>query len=183
VTFLLWCDLETAGTDETRDPILEVAFLVTRENLAALASYGKVIRPAMPVDQVRAASVPDVRKMHDVNGLWGECAASDTSLAQADHQVTTMLRTLGSRHDFVLAGSGVAHFDSRFIRAQMPAVSQWIRYYCIDVGVIRRTMYLLGRDDLVRPADGKTHRAMDDVLLHLSEMQHFKDKLGKEPGR
>jgi oligoribonuclease (3'-5' exoribonuclease) len=62
----------------------------------------------------------------------------------------------------------------------MPELESWLRYYSIDVGVLRRTLQIVGRTDLLLAAPGKGHRAMSDVLLHLDELRHLKAALRKE---
>jgi len=180
--FLLWTDLETSGTDENRDKILEIACIVTSTGLEELGAYEAVIWPDGWEDAAGSppASLdidPYVMKMHTDSHLWEDCAQSGVSVRAAEAELIRWLGLVGKRHEFVLAGSGVSHFDRRFLAAQMPDLTGWLRYYSIDVGVLRRTLGLIGRDDLVRPAPDKPHRAMADVRIHLDELRQMKQAL------
>ena len=73
----------------------------------------------------------------------------------------------------VLAGSGVSHFDCRFIRHYLPELEAFLRYWMIDIGVVRR-MYELWVGELPTAVnEEKTHRALDDVYCHLEEARTF----------
>jgi oligoribonuclease len=173
---LCFVDLETAGTDEHSDPIIELAMILTDLEGEQIDSYKAACLPAgydaMFVEG-RMASV--VYEMHKANGLLGKLHSGDYLDTQTvESQVITILSSYAKPHDFVLAGSGVAHFDRRFIAAQMPDLNRWFRYYSIDVGVMRRIIGLAGRDDLVPPLnEAKNHRAMDDIRLHLAEFRTY----------
>jgi|HubBroStandDraft_2_1064218.scaffolds.fasta_scaffold18594_6 oligoribonuclease len=179
--FLLWMDLETTGTDEHKDEILEVACVLTDSNLAELSSYETTIWPdGWDHDDGLPETIDSyVFQMHTKNGLWEDCAQQGITLAQAQHDIAIRLRLTG-RPQYVLAGSGVSHFDRRFLDAQMPLVTEWLKYYSIDVGVLRRTLRLIGCGDLVPDGpENKAHRAMADIRSHLDELRHYKRELGE----
>lgn len=177
-THLLWLDLETTGTDETADPILEIGVVLTTAEapFAELARDSVVIGGGLAPDW-RDRMVPVVVEMHTVNGLLEDVAESVIGATDAAQRVIdNVLAPHTRKHAVMLAGSGVGHFDRRFIAAQMPALDGWLQYPCLDVGVLRRAVRFAGRDDLI-PREGdhslKPHRALDDVLLHLDEWRHY----------
>lgn len=59
-------------------------------------------------------------------------AAAKQERAKAD--IIGLFQSLGNKHDFILCGSGVSHFDRRFLAEHMPRLTKWFRYYSIDVG-------------------------------------------------
>jgi oligoribonuclease len=192
-THLLWVDLETTGTDENQDPILEIGWaltlatapfdFVTRDTVPLYGGY--VIRP--DGDKWTHRICPTVLEMHLKNGLLAEVFSERAvSIAEAESALIDELKSVGDPHDFVLAGSGVAHFDRRFIDVQMPKLSKWLRFYTIDVGILRRTLVASGAGWVVERAsevgklgDAKRHRALDDILAHLNEARQYADFLGK----
>jgi oligoribonuclease (3'-5' exoribonuclease) len=184
--YLLWLDLETAGSNVVAgDPILEVATILTDRDLEVLGTFEAVVWPEQwdrdDRDTRRLPTTIDqfVVKMHNENGLWNDCARDGRPLHVVESELILRLSmNRGNSGKFVLAGSGVSHFDRRFIDYQMPRLAKWLRYYSIDVGVLRRSLELIGCSDLIPPMnEQKTHRAMDDVKLHLDEMQHYKKEL------
>lgn len=185
-THLAWVDLETTGTDEVRDDIIEFACVVTDLNLNAIWEYETVVRPESSTWLERVYAVDAVRDMHTANGLLGEIAAgAGEDLFDVDQFVTDTLRGVLSiePHAIMLAGSGVGHFDSRFIKVKMSGFAKMLAYPVIDVGVMRRFLRdICGRPDMVpESGDGatKTHRAYDDIVLHLSEARYYRRALGE----
>lgn len=174
---LAWVDLETTGTDEQYDPIVEVACVLTEgPELEVLAEYSSPIHFVLG-GKVQVSAY--VRAMHEQSGLWKECELAPWA-PDVETAMVAMLGAWGKPHDFILAGSGVSHFDRRFLEAQMPSFTKWLRYYSVDVGVLRRSLQLIGRGDLV-PAinDRKPHRALDDIRLHIEEMRHYRRVLAR----
>ncbi len=65
---ICWLDLETNGLDERKGDILEVALVVTDDDLNEVARTSVVVRPvprAVPLEVH-----PVVQAMHEKNGLW-----------------------------------------------------------------------------------------------------------------
>lgn len=184
--FLAWIDLETTGVDANADPILEIGLVVTKASapFEQLASRSIIIRP--PGDSWTHRFNPVVLEMHVRNGLLADVFDGGASMAEAVEDLCDVFDGIGKPHDFVLAGSGVAHFDRRFIDAQMPALSKWLRYYTVDVGVLRRSLVAIGLGSVVDEAaavagasfgDTKPHRGFADIVLHLDEMRFYAERL------
>ena len=170
----VWLDLETTGSSASFDIILEIGMVITDANLEPLGTFSRVLHD----DGTLAMADQVVRDMHAANGL-DQLIGDGISLEQAEEEAIAFLKPFEKKHDFVLAGSGVSHFDRRFLDESMPRFVKWFRYYNIDVGVLRRSMKLIGREDLLMPfsQQQKTHRALDDARLHLEEMRHLRRAL------
>ena len=78
---------------------------------------------------------------------------------------------------FMLAGSGVGHFDRRFLAAHTPTIERAFWYPVLDVGVMRRMLQYAGREDLVPPLpeSGKAHRALADARFALECCREYVD--------
>lgn len=176
-THLLWLDLETTGTDEHADPILEIGVILTeaRAPFRELAEFTAVIGDGLP-DGWHDRMPEVVLNMHTVNGLLDEIPTSTWSAPAAAQAVIATMSPFTKAHHVMLAGSGVGHFDRRFLAAQMPALDRWLQFPCLDVGVLRRAMVFTGRTDLIPETgdyDIKPHRGLDDARLHLAEWRHY----------
>lgn len=186
---LLWVDLETTGTDEHKDSIIEFAGIVTHQDLTHIYArpeeYKTVVKPT---DRAlgRLFRQPIVHNMHDENGLLDTLLHDDSlsdpipTIGKADTVIHDWLKALYPDGRYILAGSGVGHFDMKFMRAQMPKTCSLLRYYTIDIGVIRRavSMWL---PEFPRPDhnEDKTHRAMDDIRCHLEEARWWQSRLDR----
>lgn len=173
-------DLETTGSDETKDLIIEAALIICNGQ----APYDEVARwSGVIAPQTENWSMPaKVIEMHTRNGLLADlfCPPGTPgvfSLEGAEREMVKTLGQLGKPHEFALFGSGVAHFDRRFIAAHMPKLDRWFRYWVIDVGVLRRSLRSMGLTGLVEstpaPSADKTHRAIADIAGHFAELRHY----------
>lgn len=188
-THLLWIDLEATGAT-VHDPILEVGALITTTERpwAELASLTAVVRPEGEGWRAKMAETPVVVEMHTANGLISEVPEGE-AIGTVEGDLIAMCASFGRKHDYLLAGSGVAHFDRKMIDAQMPALSKWLQYPALDVGHLRRALGFVDRKDLVRAgstfeniAPGeKPHRALADIRDHLAEWRLYADMLSAIP--
>ena len=172
---LLWCDLETTGSDEAHDCIIEIGCILTTHDLIDVCEFSAVVKPE-PLGLGRMLQNDVVRTMHEQNGLLDDVLkASDED---RPHKVTRRLLdhldAAGAPPKMVLAGSGVGHFDRRFINRYMPQLAERLRYWVIDVGVIRRAHEMWVGPDPFEWNGKKTHRAIDDVRCHLEEARAFR---------
>lgn len=185
---LMWWDCETTGSDELKDCIIEVGCALTAADLSPLYSedwdpyFSMTVKPTdEALGRMMRNSI--VRDMHTDNGLLAEILAGD-GLAP-DRVAKLLLAWLidhgAAQGKVVICGSGVAHFDRRFVRRYMPQLDRFCRYWMIDVGVIRRAHdFWLGVPG-PNMNDGKTHRALDDAKCHLAEARAYQ-KLWQERG-
>lgn len=187
-------DLETTDTDPYAGhaTVLEIGAIVVRHTpeLEVLGEASLLVRPpglASDHDWIWSEMHPVVREMHSANGLWSEATTSEDAWAlhDADAAVVNWIRELtGSDAQLPLLGSGVGHMDQPWVKACLPRLAAATTYWTLDVGVLRRTLELAGRDDLVdmvTDVDAKPHRGLDDARLHLTEMRRYVGLLGAIP--
>lgn len=190
--YLLWIDLETTGVDHNEDPIIEVGMIVTEASppFADLFEGSWVINPALAgLSSWRGRMGDYVKQMHATNGLLDDVENPDiaVALSVAEEQIINALDSIGRPHNFMLAGSGVGHFDRRFIETQMPFLAKWLQYPNLDIGVIRRALSFAKRDDLTEfgttfEGEDKPHRGLDDVRDHLAEFRLYAQIFASIPG-
>ncbi len=173
-------DIETAGTDEHRDPILEIGIVLTDLDFRTRAQASWLIHPTMSVAETRDNAGVIVRRMHDENGLWEALRGDDVYRRDAaDSVIARWLHDRNGSEHILIAGSGVGHFDRRFLKVQLPQVDRAFTYYPLDVGILRRACGFANRHDLVlEGTGGKTHRALEDAQFHLQEWLHYRAILG-----
>lgn len=176
---LVVVDLETTGLDEMEHALLEVGAVLLDEQLCPQAEFSRTV---FPVEW--AEWEPQAQKMHDANGLSAEAALSPLSPSDVDLLAWDWLdrqrRECGNPDEsFVLAGSGVSHFDRRWMKRDLPRFESLFTYWSIDIGHLRRfATRVVGMDDPVPVTEKKPHRALDDALLHVQELQGWAEVLG-----
>ncbi len=177
---LLWLDLETTGSDETAgDCIIEVGCVLTTHDLEEVSEFSHVVQPE-PLGLGRMLQNEVVRTMHETNGLLADVldAKDEDKIHHVTREILTWLQECGAEQGkLVLAGSGVGHFDRRFIKRWMPQLDKAMRYWCIDIGVVRRAYQMWATVPYETTErgqhPGKTHRALDDARCHLEEARAF----------
>ncbi len=94
---IIWCDTETTGLNPVKDHLLEVALVVTDDDLVELASTSVVMQPVgVSIDSVQMDKV--VVEMHTKNGLLTEIRAMEKGERQlirrheAEQQLIDFLR-------------------------------------------------------------------------------------------
>ena len=178
---ILWVDLETTGSNVDKDEIIEFGAILTNADLDEVARFTSVVKPG-PLALGRMMQNDFVCQMHMENGLLNDVLAAGDD-KRPDKVTNTVLNWLsaspgpgpiGSVPMMILGGSGVGHFDKRFIDKYMPMLAKKLRYYVLDVGVIRRA-HRMWVGDPVDFTTAKTHRALDDIECHLQEARHYRD--------
>lgn len=173
---ILFCDLETTGVDADLDSIIEVGIaLYSWPAFEEVGALSIVVKPTA-IARERMDDNDIVRNMHKANGLYDEIERGVTS-EEADEIIDGLLAKFGTRSSghIPLAGSGVTHFDRRFIKRYLPKFDGRLTHWAYDVGVLRRMFILAG----ARYADdsGKTHRALDDARVHAEEFAFYMDAI------
>ncbi len=173
---ILQVDLETTGLDENTAEIIEVAAIGTTDALTPLFEFTAAVTPGRAESLTRLREA-DAMAMHRENGLLLDIESGDSSpLTEVE---SNLIETIDAhRHPdgpakIVLAGSGVSHFDFRFIKTHIPNLAQLLHYRPIDAGSLRELYRRTVGHDLTDANERKTHRAIDDVRCHLEEAQAF----------
>jgi oligoribonuclease (3'-5' exoribonuclease) len=195
ITHLLWLDLETNGHDPKGMPktasdgaILEIGVVATLADkaLTPMWDMSRLIHDC----SVAVWDMPKVvDAMHIKNGLKADWIAardgkgnySNDSVEIERDLLKAMTKTVPDNAKWAIAGSGVAHFDMRFLRVFMPNLVKKCAYYQYDVGPLRRFLALAGRADLIPEAGDsstKTHRAIDDARQHAREARAYMEMFG-----
>ena len=173
---LAWIDLEMTGLDADRDVILEIAVLVTDDDLAIVAEGPDLVvhAPAEALDAMDAIVV----KMHADSGLSKAVEASTVSVDEAAAAVLEFLRLhLPAPKTVPLCGNSIAT-DRRFLARYMPEVDNWFHYRSIDVSTVKelcRRWYPQAYKAAPTKAGG--HRAMDDIRESVAELAYYRSAI------
>ena len=176
---LAWMDLEMTGLDPLRHRIVEIATLVTDDDLEVVAA-GPDLVIATSADDV-AAMDDVVRDMHGRSGLLTAMAGATTTLAEATEATLGFLRGhTPAPRTVPLCGNSIGT-DRRFLAAHMPDVERYLHYRSVDVSTVKelaRRWY----PEAYRAAPKKTggHRALDDILESVAELRYYRTSVFRE---
>lgn len=171
---LAWMDLEMTGLDPERHVIVEMATLVTDDDLNMLAE-GPDLVIAASSEQLDAME-DIVRNMHSGSGLLAEIEASTRTLDEAVEETLGWLAShIRKAGEVPLCGNSIG-VDRRFLRRYAPALDDFFHYRSIDVSTLKE-LCKRWRPDLytARPHKQTAHRALDDVKESVAELAYYRE--------
>jgi oligoribonuclease len=173
---LAWMDLEMTGLDPSRHTIVEIATLVTDDDLAVVAEGPDLVVSASPA---QLAEMDDfVRSMHTHSGLLDAIEASTLSLADAGAATLEFLRLhLPEPRTVPLAGNSIGT-DRRFLAAHLPDIEEYLHYRSVDVSTVKELARRWFPDSVAKaPPKRTSHRAMDDVRESVAELAYYRQAI------
>ena len=177
---LAWMDLEMTGLDPATNTIVEIATLLTDDDLNVVAEGPDLVITTDPAALAAMGEV--VRNMHTKSGLLAAIEASTTTLAEAGQATLAFLRQhIAEARTVPLCGNSIGT-DRRFLAAYLPAVEDFLHYRSVDVSTIKelaRRWYPETYSAAPRKAGG--HRAMDDIRESVAELAYYRGALFKHP--
>jgi oligoribonuclease len=166
-------DLEMTGLDPARHTIVEIATLVTDDDLVVVAEGPDLVIHA---DDTALAAMDDfVRDMHSRSGLLGAMEASTLTLADAGRQTLAFIQEhVPEKGTVPLCGNSIGT-DRRFLAAQLPEIEDWLHYRSVDVSTVKELCRRWYPGVLARaPEKGTAHRALEDIRESLSELAFYR---------
>lgn len=177
---LVWMDLEMTGLDHTSDVIVEIATLVTDDELNIVAEGPDLV--VHQPDDVLARMDPFVVDMHTRSGLLELIRASTITLEQAGAATLGFIREhCPVERTVPLCGNSIGT-DRRFLAAYLPEIEEYLHYRSVDVSSIKELARRWYPDVLAqRGWKQGTHRALDDIRESVAELQLYRATLFASP--
>jgi oligoribonuclease len=173
---LAWMDLEMTGLDPATDVIVEIATIITDDDLEIIAEGPDLVVHAS--DEELAAMDDFVRNMHVRSGLLPLIQSSTVSLADAGAATLEFLKThIPEARTVPLCGNSIGT-DRRFLAAHLPEIEDFLHYRSVDVSTIKE-LARRWNPSVVSHAPDKatTHRALDDIRESIAELVYYRQHL------
>jgi oligoribonuclease len=175
---LVWIDLEMTGLRPEADRILELATLVTDNQLTVLAE-GPVLTVHQP-DEVLAAMDEWNRTQHAKSGLVDRVRSSALSEAEAEAQTLDFLRRHVAEQSSPMCGNSICQ-DRRFLYRYMPRLEAFFHYRNLDVSTLKVLAQRWAPEVFAAVRKRESHLALDDIRESLAELQHYRHHLLRLP--
>jgi oligoribonuclease len=173
---LAWMDLEMTGLDPSRHVIVEIASLVTDDDLNIVAEGPDLVVHATPA---QLAEMDDfVTAMHTRSGLLEAMASSTLTLEEAGAKTLEFLKLhIPEPRTVPLAGNSIGT-DRRFLATQLPEIEEYLHYRSVDVSTIKelcRRWY----PQVAKTAPEKKggHRALQDIQESVAELAFYRSAI------
>ena len=174
---LVWIDLEMTGLDTAKDEIIEIAVVITNNQLDILAKGPDL---AIQCDDSILDNMNEwCRYHHGASGLTKRVKESPYSVRDAEVQVIEFLEKMGLEAGrSPLCGNSIGT-DRAFLDAKMPALAAFFHYRNVDVSSIKE---LVKRwyQGFYRFQKDNQHTALSDILESIAELRFYRDIFFKE---
>jgi oligoribonuclease len=178
-TRLIWIDLEMTGLDTGGDSIIEIATIVTDNELNELAK-GPVYAIHHDLDALLAMDSWNTRH-HTESGLWQRVLDSKISMREAELGTLAFLEEWTEAGSSPMCGNSICQ-DRRFMHRLMPELEAWFHYRNLDVSTLKE----LASRWLPEALDGlqkrNLHEAMADIQDSIAELRHYRQFMGEFAG-
>ena len=169
-------DLEMTGLDPVTNVIVEIATIITTDDLEIIAEGPDLV--VHQSDEALALMEPIVVDMHTKSGLLQQIRDSTITLEQAGAETLAFIKThVPEARKIPLCGNSIG-MDRRFLVQYLPDIENWLHYRSIDVSsvkeLVRRWYPAINSS---RPYKQGSHRALDDIRESVSELRFYRERV------
>ena len=152
---LAWLDMEMTGLNPDSDKIIEVAMIITDQDLNILAQSDVLVihQPDSIMDNMDAWNT----STHQRTGLTAKVKAATLTEAEAEQQLL--------------------HFMARY----MPKLEAYFHYRNLDVSTLKELAKRWHPAVAKGVVKKGAHQALDDIIESIEEMKHYRAQFLKLP--
>jgi len=177
---LIWVDTELTGLDWSKNKIMEIAVVVTDENLNILDDGLDLV---IHQDEETLKNMdPWCVENFGKSGLTEKIHQSKISTEEAEKRILEYLERWTEKGQNPICGNSVGQ-DRKVLFREMPKFeSEWASYRTIDVSSIKELAKRWKPEVLeeVKKVKKENHRAMGDILESIEELKIYKKEIFKK---
>lgn len=169
---LIWIDMEMSGLSPETDRILEVAVVVTDQNLEVVAEG-----PVLAVHQSDAVlDGMDAwnKGTHGKSGLIDRVKASTWSEPDAEAQTIAFLKPFIGAGASPMCGNSICQ-DRRFLARYMPALEGYFHYRNLDVSTLKELVKRWKPAIAAGFVKHGKHEALADIYESIDELKYYRE--------
>src|SRR5690554_1838195 len=168
---LIWIDLEMTGLSPEQDVIIEIATIVTDDQLNEIA-VGPVLAVKQP-DAVLAGMDEWNTRTHTQSGLVTRVKESAHDSTAAEQATLEFLKAHVGPNVSPMCGNSICQ-DRRFLARYMPELEAFFHYRNLDVSTVKEIARRWKPDVLKGMTKKGSHLALDDIYDSIAELAHYR---------
>ena len=167
---LVWMDLEMTGLNLEKDHIVEIATIITDNDLNIVATGPDIV--IHQSDEEINSMDEWCKKTFAGNGLIDRMKESHITAIEAEHKTLEFIKQHCPAGTSPLCGNSVYN-DRMFIKKYMQELNTYLHYRLIDVSTLKE---LYERWMPAAPVYEKkdSHRALDDIKESIEELKFYR---------
>jgi oligoribonuclease len=169
-------DLEMTGLDPATNVIVEIATIITDDELNIVAEGPDLV--VHQPEEALALMDQVVVDMHTKSGLLDQIRASTITLEEAGAATLAFIKQhVPEARKVPLCGNSIG-MDRRFLDAYLPEIEHHLHYRSVDVSSVKelvRRWYPGLLNTRVQKAG--SHRALDDIRESVLELQFYRQHI------
>jgi oligoribonuclease len=169
---LIWIDLEMTGLNPETDRIIEIATIVTDDNLN-IVEQGPVMAIHQS-EQVMDAMNSWCVKVHGKTGLTTRVKESSITEKQAEDATLEFIRKYTIKNKSPMCGNSIGQ-DRRFLRRYMPELHEHFYYRNIDVSTLKELAKRWKPEILKKLVKKGSHIALEDIKESIDELKFYRE--------
>jgi oligoribonuclease len=176
---IAWIDVETNGTEDRKNVLLEVACIITDTQLNILdeVGYQAIIQySAEEVAAIKEVTIPYVIDMHTKTGLWDKLPEGKP-LGDVDMELYTYLKSFAPEANTMRLGGNSITLDRNFINRYLPVSGSHLHYRSIDVSSVAGLAQYWYNG--LQFSKKNVHSAMDDIRESIEELRWLRGTVFK----
>jgi oligoribonuclease len=164
-------DLEMSGLDPDRCHILEIATVVTEDDLTVVAEGPDLV---IRVGEEELATLSDWSRKHfGESGLLARAQSSPVTLADAEERTLAFLREHCAPRSSPLCGNSI-HMDRHFLWRRMRRLHDFLHYRNVDVSTVKEVLKRWYPTRYAPPPKAESHAALADVRESIEELRYYR---------
>ena len=171
-TRLIWIDMEMSGLDPDKDRVLEVAIVITDQELNALAEAPVLV--VHQSDDVLGAMDEWNTSTHAKSGLVERVKASTLTEREVDERMVAFLADYVPPGVSPMCGNSV-HQDRRFMARHLPQLEAYFLYRNLDVSTLKELARRWKPQIMTGLTKHGKHEALADIHESIDELRYYRE--------
>ena len=170
--YLIWIDMEMTGLTPETDRIIEVALVITDNDLNTIAEAPVLVvhQPDMVLDGMDSWN----KSTHAKSGLIAKVKASTLDDASVEAQMLAFLKEYVPEKISPMCGNSICQ-DRRFLARWMPQLEDYFHYRNLDVSTLKELAKRWKPEVAQALKKHGKHEALADIYESINEMKHYRE--------